>query len=145
VNQNNERNIASSTVSEILQDDRSLYSTQFALGFRSLTFIPELESGFRQFYLDNNPGQIKRIIPLALILTLLFILAFCYFLAGLRFYHALFSALIISLGYPASQLLFSAPLQNLPFNCFMILAFNVLGLCGAYFLEYTARENYLGR
>lgn len=223
MNRNNQHTIASTTVSEILQEDRSLYSTQFALGFRSLTFVPELETGFRQFYLDNNPGQIKRVIPIALVLTLLFsfvdylrlapevfaqfvsyrvmqlaalailtllvfrsnssvvekaiiltlaiyglttpiilgiinagggfspisaqliILAFCYFLAGLRFYQALFSGLIISLAYPGSQLLFSTPLPNLPFNCFMILAFNVLGLCGAYFLEYTSRENYLSR
>jgi diguanylate cyclase (GGDEF)-like protein len=223
VNHNNKRTIASSTVSEILQEDRSLYSTQFALGFRSLIFIPELEAGFRQFYLDNNPGQIKRVIPIALVLTLLFsladylrlapeiftqflayrllqlaaltiltvlvfrcsssvvekatilalaiygvttaiilgtisaggefspisaqliILAFCYFMAGLRFLHALLAGFIISLAYPFSQLLFVAPLPNLLFNCFMILAFNVVGLCGAYFLEYTSRENYLSR
>jgi diguanylate cyclase (GGDEF)-like protein len=223
VNQKSDYAITNSTVSEILQEDRSLYSTQFALGFRSLTFIPELEPGFRHYYLENNPGQIRRIIPIALVLTLLFgltdylrlapevfaqfyvyrgiqlvalailtvlvfsassawleipvilvlvvygtttpiilgiinangefspisaqlfILAFCYFLAGLRFYQALFTGLIISLSYPISQLFFSAPLPNLPFNCFMILAFNVLGLCGAYFLEYAARENYLAR
>jgi diguanylate cyclase (GGDEF)-like protein len=223
VNQKSEHAITNSTVSEILQEDRSLYSAQFALGFRSLTFIADLEPGFRLYYLDNNPGQIRRIIPVALVLTLLFtltdylrlapevfaqfyvyraiqlvalaaltlmvfgassallekavililviygtttpiilgiinangefspisaqlfILAFCYFLAGLRFYQALFTGLIISLSYPISQLFFSAPLPNLPFNCFMILAFNVLGLCGAYFLEYAARENYLAR
>ena len=219
----NEHAIINSTVSEILQEDRSLFSTQFALGFRSLTFIPELEPEFRQFYLEHNPGQLKRALPIALVLTLLFaltdylrlpaetfaqldslrgaqlvvllvlailvfrdiqplletgviltlsvygittpiilgiinasgefspisaqllILSFGYFLSGLRFYHAMFAGLIISLAYPGSQVLFSAPLPNLAFNCFMIMAFNVLGLCGAYFLEYAARENYLGR
>ena len=219
----NELEVTKSTVSEILQEDRSLFSTQFALGFRSLSFIPELESQFRQFYLENSPGQLKRAIPIALVLTLLFsvtdylrlppeiftqlgpfrvaqlatllvltvlvfrdiqslleagviltlavygittpiilgiinvggefspisahllILCFGYFLSGLRFYHAMFAGLIISLAYPASQVLFSSPLPNLAFNCFMIIAFNVLGLCGAYFLEYAARENYLSR
>ena len=219
----NEHAVTNSTVSEILQEDRSLFSTQFALGFRSLSFIPELEPQFRQFYLENSPGQLKRAIPIALVLTLLFsvtdylrlppevftglgpfrvaqlatllvltvlvfrdvqslleagviltlavygittpiilgiinvggefspisahllILCFGYFLAGLRFYHAMFAGLIISLAYPASQVLFSSPLPNLAFNCFMIIAFNVLGLCGAYFLEYAARENYLSR
>jgi len=223
VNNNNEQFITSSTVSEILQEDRSLYATQFALGFRSLTFIDPLEAGFRNYYLDNNPGQLKRVIPVAFVLTLLFflsdylrlppeifgqfyiyralqltilailttmifsgktrylefgvilalviygistpillgiirategyapisaqliVLVFCYFLAGLRFYQAMFAGLIISLAYPASQLLTTAPLPNLPFNCFLILTFNVMGLCGAYFIEYTARENYLAR
>jgi diguanylate cyclase (GGDEF)-like protein len=218
-----EQALTKSTVSEILQEDHSLFSTQFALGFRSLSFIPELESQFRQFYLDNNPGQLKRALPIALVLTLLFaltdylrlppeifaqlnalrgvqlaillllailvfrdiqplleagvivtlavygittpiilgiinasgefspisahllILCFGYFLSGLRFYQAMFAGLIISLAYPASQVLFSSPLPNLGFNCFMIMAFNVLGLCGAYFLEYAARENYLSR
>ena len=64
-----------STVSEILQEDRSLYSTQFALGFRSLTFIPELETEFRHYYLEHNPGQLRRVLPIALVLTLLFMLA----------------------------------------------------------------------
>jgi len=215
----NRRVTTTSTVSEILQEDRSLYSTQFALGFRSLTFIPELETEFRLHYLENNPGQLKRVLPIALVLTLLFtltdhlrlppevveqittprlvqlgalillaipvyrgierllepsviltlmvygvttpiilciinisgefspisaqliILAFCYFLSGLRFFHAMFAGL----AYPSSQLLFSQPLPNLAFNCYMILAFNLLGLFGAYFLEYTARENYLSR
>ena len=50
-----------STVSEILKEERSLYSTQFALGFRSLTFIPEIEVEFRQYYLENNPGQLRRV------------------------------------------------------------------------------------
>ncbi len=223
MNNNNEQIIANSTVSEILQQDRSLYSTQFALGFRSLTFIDQMEEGFRGFYLDNNPGQLKRVIPVAFVLTLLFffsdylrlppeafaqfyiyraiqiavlalltvmifrgstryleytvmlalviygistpvllgiiratdgyapisaqliVLVFCYFLAGLRFFQAMFVGLVISLAYPASQLLYTAPLPNLPFNCFLILTFNVMGLCGAYFIEYTARENYLGR
>jgi diguanylate cyclase (GGDEF)-like protein len=219
----NEHAVTKSTVSEILQEDRSLFSTQFALGFKSLSFIPELESQFRQFYLENSPGQLKQALPIALVLTLLFsvtdflrlppeiftqigpfrvtqwvtllvltvlvfrdmqplletgviltlavygittpiilgiintggkfspisahllILCFGYFLAGLRFYHAMFAGLIISLAYPASQVLFSSPLPNLAFNCLMIIAFNVLGLCGAYFLEYAARENYLSR
>ena len=218
-----DREATRSTLSEILQEDRSLYSTQFALGFRSLTFIPELEREFRLFYLENNPGQLKRVLPIALVLTLLFILtdhlrlpaevveqittprlaqlgalallaiptyrgierlleagviltlvvygistpiilgiinvngefspisaqliilAFCYFLSGLRFFQAMFAGLIISLAYPSSQLLFSQPLPNLAFNCYMILAFNLLGLFGAYFLEYTTRENYLSR
>jgi diguanylate cyclase (GGDEF)-like protein len=221
VTRDKEQAVTNSTVIEILQEDRSLFSSQFALGFRSLSFIPELESRFRQFYLEHNPGQLKRAIPIALVLTLLFsladylrlppeiftqlgpfrmaqlvillvltvlvfrdvqplleagvilalavygittpiilgiinaggefspisahllILCFGYFLSGLRFYHAMFAGLIISLAYPASQALFSSPLPNLAFNCFMIIAFNVLGLCGAYFLEYTARENYL--
>lgn len=218
-----EQVISSSSVSEILQEDRSLYSSQFALGFRSLSFIPELEPDFRQFYLENNPGQIRRVLPVALLITLLFIvtdhlrlpadvvsalwkyravqlgslaaltlivyrgkqslieagviltllaygcstpiilgtinvsgefspisahlmiLAFCYLLSGLRFYRAALTGLVISLAYPTSQLLFIAPLPNLAFNCFMVLAFNVMGLCGAYFLEYTGRENFLGR
>lgn len=219
------RDIASaqSTVSEILREDRSLYSTQFALGFRSLKFIPDLELSFREFYLENNPGQLRRVIPFALFLTLLFcgadyfrlppevfnaialprilqllallvlavplylgynrllevgvamtlvlygattpimlglinqsehfspisamliILAFCYFLAGLRFFHAAVTGAIISICYPTSQLFFPHPLPNLGFNCFMIVAFNMLGLVGAYFLEYTTRENYLSR
>jgi diguanylate cyclase (GGDEF)-like protein len=219
------RDIASaqSTVSEILREDRSLYSTQLALGFRSLKFIPDLESSFREFYLENNPGQLRRVIPFALLLTLLFsvadyirlppevfnavalprviqliallslsiplylgytrllelgvmatlvlygittpimlglinqseffspvsaeliILAFCYFLAGLRFFHAALTGAIISIAYPMSQLLFPYPLPNLGFNCFIIVAFNMLGLVGAYFLEYTTRENYLSR
>ena len=187
------RDIASaqSTVTEILREDRSLYSTQFALGFRSLRFIPELEASFREFYLQNNPGQLKRIIPFAVLLTLLFsvadyvrlpdaafeaialprliqlvsliglsipiylghhriveicviivlavygittpimhgiinqnevfspvstqliILAFCYFLAGLRFFHAALTGAVISIAYPTSQLMFSYPLPNL--------------------------------
>jgi len=210
-------------VSEILQEDRSLYSIQFALGFRSLSFIKKLEPEFRLYYLENNPGQMRRALPVALVLTLLFtltdylrlppevfvevmpsryvqfvvlaavaipiyrniqwllepavivslivygvttpiilghinssgefapisaqllILMFCYFLAGLRFFAAMFAGLVISLAYPSSQLLFSTPLPNLAFNCFMILAFNLLGMFGAYFLEYTTRENYLSR
>jgi diguanylate cyclase (GGDEF)-like protein len=218
-----DREATTSTVDEILQEDRSLYSTQFALGFRSLTFIPELEKEFRLYYLENNPGQLRRVLPIALVLTLLFmltdhlrlppdvveqilqpraaqlgalallaipvyrgidrlleagviltlvvygittpiilgiiningefspisaqliILAFCYFLSGLRFFHAMFAGLFISLAYPSSQLLFDQPLPNLAFNCYLILAFNFLGLFGAYFLEYTGRENYLSR
>ena len=214
---------ARSTVSEILKEDRSLYSTQFALGFRSLKFIPEIETGFRQYYLENNPGQLRRVLPFALILTLLFsasdfwrlpdevfrsiavpriiqllalltlavplylghrkmlevgviialtifgittpimlgminasevfspisaqliILCFCYFLAGLRFFQAALTGAIISIAYPSSQLMFSYPLPNLGFNCFIIVAFNMLGLVGAYFLEYTSRENFLSR
>ncbi len=214
---------AESTVTEILREDRSLYSTQFALGFRSLHFIPELESSFREYYLENNPGQLRRVIPFAILLTLMFavadytrlppelfqalglprliqvvalialavpiylghnrivevcvmmvlgvfgvttpimhgiinqaeayspvsaqliILSFCYFLAGLRFFHAALTGAIISIAYPVSQLMFSYPLPNLGFNCFMIVAFNMLGLVGAYFLEYTSRENYLSR
>ncbi len=219
------RDIASaqSTVNEILRDDRSLYSTQFALGFRSLNFIPDLEKSFRQYYLENNPAQLRRVIPFALFLTLMFsvadylrlsgeiflvsalprlvqllalcllaipvylnytrwlgpavmaalvlygvstpimlgvinqgeyftpistqliILAFCYFLAGLRFFHAAATGAVISIAYPMSQLLFPYPLPNLGFNCFIIVAFNMLGLVGAYFLEYTARENFLSR
>ena len=212
-----------STVSEILKADRSLYSTQFALGFRSLQFIPELEASFREFYLQNNPAQLRRVIPFAILLTLLFsgadflrlpeetfralalprliqlvslvalavpiylghtrivetsvmlvliifgittpimhgiiteteayspvsaqliILSFCYFLAGLRFFHAALTGALISIAYPISQLMFSFPLPNLGLNCFMIVAFNMLGLVGAYFLEYTSRENYLSR
>jgi diguanylate cyclase (GGDEF)-like protein len=223
VTRNEEYTVTNSTVSEILQEDRSLFSTQFALGFRSLSFIPELETQFRHYYLEHNPGQLKRALPIALVLTLLFaltdnlrlpadafaqlipfrivqlgtlmvlavlvwrdvkplleigvitvlavygittpailglinasgefspisahllVLSFCYFLAGLRFYHAMFAGMIISLAYPASQAFFGSPIPNLAFNCFMIMAFNVLGLCGAYFLEYAARENYLGR
>jgi diguanylate cyclase (GGDEF)-like protein len=215
--------VTKSTVSEILQEDRSLFSTQFALGFRSLSFIPELEPQFRRYYLEHSPGQLRRAIPIALILTLLFsltdylrlppeiftqittlrgaqlatllfltvlvfrdiqplleagviltltiygittpiilgiintggefspisahllILCFGYFLSGLRFYQAMLAGLIISVAYPGSQALFSSPLPNLAFNCFMIMAFNVLGLCGAYFMEYAARENYLSR
>ncbi len=219
------RDIASaqSTVNEILREDRSLYSTQFALGFRSLHFIPDLEQGFRQFYLENNPAQLRRVIPFAIFLTLVFgladyfrlshevfaavalprlvqvlslcllalpvylnytrwlemavmaaliiygtstpimlglisqgdyytpigtqliILAFCYFLAGLRFFHAALTGAVISIAYPMSQLLFPYPLPNLGFNCFIIVAFNMLGLVGAYFLEYTSRENFLSR
>ena len=212
-----------STVSEILKEERSLYSTQFALGFRSLTFIPEIEVEFRQYYLENNPGQLRRVLPFALLLTLLFaaadfwrlpeqvfsaiavpriiqlvalialalplylghrrfletaviitlavfgittpvmlgtinasevfspisaqliILCFCYFLAGLRFFQAALTGALISIAYPSSQLMFSYPLPNLGFNCFMIVAFNMLGLVGAYFLEYTSRENFLSR
>ncbi|MDJ0879914.1 MAG: GGDEF domain-containing protein [Halieaceae bacterium] len=214
---------AQSTVNEILREDRSLYSTQFALGFRSLHFIPDLEKSFRQFYLENNPAQLRRVIPFAIFLTLMFsaadyfrlshevfaavalprlvqvlalcllaipvymnytrwlesavitalilygastpimlgvinqgeyfspistqliILAFCYFLAGLRFFHAALTGAVISIAYPMSQLLFPYPLPNLGFNCFIIVAFNMLGLVGAYFLEYTARENFLSR
>ena len=214
---------AQSTVSEILREDRSLYSTQFALGFRSLRFIPELEAAFREYYLENSPGQLRRVLPFALLMTLLFsgadyirlsdevfeavalprvlqllallllalplylgytrwlelgvmatltlygvttpimlglinqsehfspvsaelvILAFCYFLAGLRFFSAALTGAVISIAYPMSQLLFPYPLPNLGFNCFMIVAFNMLGLVGAYFLEYTARENFLSR
>ena len=219
------RDIASaqSTVNEILREDRSLYSTQFALGFRSLHFIPDLEKSFRQFYLENNPAQLGRVIPFAIFLTLIFgladyfrlpeevfsaialprlvqvlslcllaipvylnytrwleaavmatlvlygastpimlgivsqgeyytpigtqliILAFCYFLAGLRFFHAALTGAVISIAYPMSQLLFPFPLPNLGFNCFIIVAFNMLGLVGAYFLEYTSRENFLSR
>lgn len=219
------RDIASaqSTVNEILREDRSLYSTQFALGFRSLKFIPDLEKGFRQYYLENNPAQLRRVIPFAIFLTLMFsvadyfrlsdeifaasalprlvqvmalcllaipvylnytrwlqaavmgslmlygistplmlgvinqgeyftpistqliILAFCYFLAGLRFFHAAATGAVISIAYPMSQLLFPYPLPNIGFNCFIIVAFNMLGLVGAYFLEYTARENFLSR
>ena len=211
------------TVSEILREERSLYSTQFALGFRSLTFMPEIETGFRQYYLENNPGQLRRVLPFALLVTLLFaaadfwrlpedvfealtipriiqllalvvlafplylghrkylevgvistlvifgvttpimlgtinareafspistqlmILCFCYFLAGLRFFQAALTGAVISIAYPSSQLMFSFPLPNLGFNCFMIVAFNMLGLVGAYFLEYTSRENFLSR
>jgi diguanylate cyclase (GGDEF)-like protein len=211
------------TVTDILKEERSLYSTQFALGFRSLNFIPEIETSFRQYYLENNPGQLRRVLPFALLMTLLFtaadfwrlpdevfrslalprtiqlialvalalplylghrrflefavivtlaifgittpimlgtinastafspiggqllILCFCYFLAGLRFFQAALSGAIISIAYPASQLVFSYPLPNLGFNCFMIVAFNTLGLVGAYFLEYTNRENFLSR
>jgi diguanylate cyclase (GGDEF)-like protein len=220
---NNKTDIAGATLSEILQEDRSLYSTQFALGFKSLSFVPELESDFRLHYLENNPGQLKRALPLAVVLTLLFIvsdylrlphdvfvriefprgvqlttllvmtalifsnnkslletgviatlaiygvttaiilgiinasgefspisaqlliLAFCYFLSGLRFFHAVLAGLTVSLAYPASQVMFANPLPNLAFNCYMILVFNMLGLCGAYFIEYTSRENYLQR
>jgi diguanylate cyclase (GGDEF)-like protein len=212
-----------STVSEILKEDRSLYSTQFALGFRSLHFIPEIEAGFRQYYLENAPGQLRRVLPFALLLTLLFsaadyvrlpddvflslaaprimqlislvalavplyighrkmlefgvmtvltvfgittpimlgtinageafapisgqliILCFCYFLTGLRFFQAALTGALISIAYPLSQLVFSYPLPNLGFNCFMIVAFNMVGLVGAYFLEYTSRENFLSR
>lgn len=212
-----------STVTEILKEERSLYSTQFALGFRSLNFIPEIEAGFRQYYLENNPGQLRRVLPFALLLTLLFaaadflrlpeevfdalaaprivqllalitlaiplylghrrflqtgvtvtlilfgittplmlgkinassgfapisaqlmILCFCYFLSGLRFFKAALTGAVISIAYPSSQLLFNFPLPNLGFNCFMIVAFNMLGLVGAYFLEYTSRENFLSR
>ena len=212
-----------SLVGAILREDRSLYSTQFALGFRSLNFIPEIEAGFRQYYLENSPGQLRRVLPFALTLTLLFsvadywrlpdevfrslagpriiqllalvalalplylghrkllefgvmtaltvfgvttpimlgiinaseafspisgqliILCFCYFLTGLRFFKAAVTGAIISVAYPSSQLVFSYPLPNLGFNCFIIVAFNMLGLVGAYFLEYTSRENFLSR
>ena len=210
------------TVDEILKSDRSLYSKQFAMGFRSLRFMGELENHFLQHYLEHNPGQIKRALPIAFVLTSLFflsdfqrlpgeifsalllprtaqfaalgmlaavvygnsrrlmepmviltlvvygvstpimlgiigtnghyspistqllILIFCYLLSGLRFFRATQVALFISLAYPTSQLLFSAPLPNLAFNCYVLLAFNMAGLSGAYFLEYTARENFLG-
>ena len=69
---NNEHAVTEATVSEILQEDRSLISNQIALGFRSLSFIPELESQFCQFYLENSPGQLKRALPIAMVLTLLF-------------------------------------------------------------------------
>jgi diguanylate cyclase (GGDEF)-like protein len=192
------------------------------MGFRSLRFLPELEGPFLQHYLDNNPGQLKRVLPIALALTLLFVLSdwqrlpqeifhalllpraaqftaliglavvvyldlrrlieaaviltlvvygsttpvligiigtagfyapigaqlliliFCYFLSGLRFFRATFVAAVISAAYPCSQLLFDTPLPHLGFNCYFLLTFNVVGLTGAYFLEYTARENYLG-
>ncbi len=219
------RDIASaqSTVNEILREDRSLYSTQFALGFRSLRFIPDLEQSFRQYYLENNPAQLRRVLPFAIFLTLMFsvadyfrlseaafaaavaprlvqvlalcllaipvylnwtrwleaavmgalmvygtsalfmlgiisqneyfspissqliILAFCYFLAGLRFFNAALTGAVISIAYPTSQLVFPYPLPNLGFNCFIIVAFNMVGLVGAYFLEYSSRENFLSR
>jgi diguanylate cyclase (GGDEF)-like protein len=191
------------------------------MGFRSLRFMKELEGQFLQHYLDHNPGQIKRALPIAFVLTFLFalttyqrlpldvfnalilpraaqflalgalaivvyrdsrkliepavsltllvygistpimlgiitssghyapigalllILIFCYLLSGLRFFRATLVALVITLAYPTSQLLFSAPLPNLTFNCYILLVFNITGLSGAYFLEYTARENYL--
>ena len=64
---------AHSSVAEILQEERSLYSTQFTLGFRSLQFIPELEEEFRAFYLENNPGQLRRLLPVAVALTVMFL------------------------------------------------------------------------
>jgi len=223
VESNTKPDFANATLSEVLQEDRSLYSTQFALGFKSLSFVPELESEFRLHYLENNPGQLKRALPLAVVLTLLFIvtdylrlphevfvriefprgvqlttlvimtalifsnnknlletgvivtlalygittaiilgiinasgefspisaqlliLAFCYFLSGLRFFSAVVAGLVVSLAYPASQAMFATPLPNLAFNCYMILVFNLLGLSGAYYIEYTARDNYLQR
>ncbi len=212
-----------STVSEILQTDSSLYSRQYSLGFRSLRFIPALESSYREYALTQSPRQLRRLLPLAFLLTLLYaaadyyrvpaevfaelaiprgiqiatltvlaipmylnrprltqlfmiialivyaattavtngivnrastyspvtamlvILTCCYFLAGLRFYQATLTGILISIAYPMSQLMFSFPLPNLVFNCFTIIIFNILGIAGAYTLEYTNRENYLGR
>lgn len=215
--------VTATSVTEILQEERSLYSTQFTLGFSSLQFIPELEDEFREYYLRNSPGHLKRVLPIALALTLmfglsnylrlpadvfqslvkmpcvqllalaavcvviyrdyrrlleplviltlavygastsigmgilneagmqssiagpLFIIVFCYFLSGLRFVPALVSAMFVSLSYPASQALFDTPLQNLAMNSYYLLLFNMLGLTGAYFFEYSARESFLSR
>jgi diguanylate cyclase (GGDEF)-like protein len=214
---------ARSTVGEVLQEERSLYSTQFTLGFRSLQFMPELEQDFRQHYLQQRPGWLRRTLPVGVVLALLFSLAdfirvplevfdqllplrlvqfgalaafaivlyldirplleitvcatliiygistpimlgiinesgayasiaaqlfiivFCYFLTGLRFVPAMIVAAIITGAYPASQVLFDAPLPNMAINCYALLLFNLLGLTGAYYVEYTTRENYLGR
>lgn len=215
--------VTASSVAEVLQEERSLYSTQFTLGFTSLQFIPELEEEFREYYLRNSPGHLRRALPIGLALTLLFclsdyvrlpdeifgellflrgfqlfalgvlavvlyrdfqrglqttvifalsvygittpifmgiinnagayspiaaqlfIIGFCYFLSGLRFVPAMVGSMVVSLSYPASQLLFDAPLPNLALNCYFLLLFNLLGLTGAYFFEYTARESFLGR
>ena len=67
--------ITPASVREILRDEPSPYSTQFSLGFRSLSFLPELEREFRDFYLSHNPGQLKRVLPVALVLTLLFMVS----------------------------------------------------------------------
>jgi diguanylate cyclase (GGDEF)-like protein len=211
------------SVADILQEERSLYSTQFTLGFSSLQFIPELEDEFREYYLRNSPGHLKRVLPIALALTVLFalsnyvrlptevfqktmllpyaqlaalalvavviyrdyrralepaviltlsvygittpiamgaineggqyspiaaqlfIIVFCYFLSGLRFVPAMVGAMVISLSYPASQLLFDTPLHNLALNSYYLLLFNLLGLTGAYFFEYAARDGFLSR
>ena len=65
----------STTAAEVLRGERSLYSTQFTLGFRSLTFMPELENVFREHYVRNSPGRLKQALPIALVLTVLFSLS----------------------------------------------------------------------
>ncbi len=69
----------------------------------------------------------------------------CYFMAGLRFRHAALLAVAITLPYPLSQLFFDQALPNLVLNTFFLLIFNALGLSGAWFIEFTARENFLNR
>lgn len=208
---------------DLLERQNSAYAEQVRAGFTRLRFRPAIESEFNEYFLGIHVNRVRFVLPLAAILTLLFILSdhlrlpaevvsktyvsriaqlsglllvlvilrldrrdllqqavsvailiygfsipiilgsintadfqspihahsvlivFCYFMAGLRFRHAVLLAIAITLPYPLSQLFFEQSLPNLELNTFFLLIFNALGISGAWFVEYTSRENFLNR
>ncbi len=79
------------------------------------------------------------------IYTFIVILMFCYFMGDLGFRVAVTTAILITITYPLGQYLMGFSFYEYDRNIFFLLVFNALGIPGAWYIDYSAREQFLNR
>jgi diguanylate cyclase (GGDEF)-like protein len=77
--------------------------------------------------------------------TYIMILIFCYFMGGMSFRATLITAFLITFTYPLGQYLMGFSYYEYDQNLFFLFIFHALGIPGAWYIEYSAREQYLNR
>ena len=70
---------------------------------------------------------------------------FFYFLTGLRFRTAVLCGWLVFAGYVWVALDVGLAGEPLLYNLFFLATANLIGSVGCYFMEYAARENFLGQ
>lgn len=90
-------------------------------------------------------GQINLSPYHAPIYSILAILSFCYFMLGISLRLVAGTALLITALFPIGFYLMGIPFEDYSRDLFFMLIFHTLGIPGAWYIEYSARENFLNR
>jgi diguanylate cyclase (GGDEF)-like protein len=75
---------------------------------------------------------------------LILVIVFTLFLSGLRFYKASLSTVATVLGYICAGMAIGLPTAVLLQQAYYLISITLIGMAGAYSLEFSVRANFLG-